>query len=325
MKTKIKSSALLIAIALGVVVSGLVIGASVAMGQFAKMSAQARDGKIAYRAALSGIDDGLLRYKYAKAQNKVGGLLGSTFSNIPLPQKDVSYTIFFKMDSISVGKVGKDSPVEQLNPVIGDLKDKPENARAAKMDETIDIDLTYLTSKSSLPLEERPKSIKVSFTSPFELGATTPLLDYFTAMNVKITDIAAQAEKQSVFEKTNSASSSRSITINSVDLANCNLPSARCHLRLKPQIASSTMLLNGTQARRLSGAKENGKKKMVFYAIKAQGLDSTDNAPGTIILTSVGSAGGAKRKVEATIDAGSGSYLGIFDYGIYCGQACEGI
>ena len=328
-KSKLQSSALLIALTLGVIVSGLVIGLSVAMSQFSKMSAQERDGKLAYRAAASGIDDALLRYQYARANNK----LQSLYTTIPeiflQPQSNesarMSYQISFQSSSVDTGRPGVngfDFIGNIFNPSW--LTDPVNNARKAGIDQVIDIDLT--TDIETL------NNIKVYFTAPYRDSSTGPIslsANYFNAMNLRIVDISLSrsAEEQLVWEQTNSAPSSSMMEVNSSDLLRCKGAGSSCHLRIRSQAVKVKMLPNGAAASRLQGVIDPA-QRYAFYAIQTDlpEVEKTNTeSPGTVILTSVGTAGQAKRKIEAKIDSSSGSYIGLFDYGIYCGKECSGL
>jgi len=318
---KLNSSAILVALTLGVVVSALVIGASVAMSHFSKMSSQARDGRAAYRAALSGIEDGLLRYKYARSDNTVNDLMGD------LGKKDLfntegtkmEYDLTFKSDPPSVGSVER---VEQ-NDIQG-------YESKINIDNTLDIDLTYFTSQAPSD-DQRISNLEVYFTPPYEQTAISPTLlaNYFTAINIRVVDISTtfKAEEQLIWEQTNTDPSLNKITIG--DISRCMQNGTSCHLRVRPQIASRTQPPNPLMAARVSGSDSSNNSRFIFYAIKAEAggevLKSTQNTPGSIVISSVGIAGGARRKIEARIDVSSGNYLGLFDYGVYCGKECSGL
>ena len=335
---KLKSSAILLALALGVMFSGLVIGISVAMSQYSKISAQAREGKLAYRAALSGIEDGLLRYKYARALNLEDSIFGelgefNIANQSPLinpTQPSARYKLAIKMDSVSVGK---GVVVNNILSDIDNLSD-PDNAAKGFIDQTTDINLTYLTA--NLPSGDSPLDIiTIFFTPPYqEVTGNDPqqISGYFTALNARLINVSASAEEQLVWEKTIVSPTDNKILISEVGIDKCKLAGANCHLRLKPQLASTTIPFNGNVARRISGSGNTlpASNKFTFYAIRAMREDGstilpTGNEPGTITISSIGIAGQAVRKLDAHINAGNGNYLGLFDYGIYCGSECIGL
>lgn len=317
---KLKSSAILVALTLGVVVSALVIGASVAMSHFSKMSSQARDGRAAYRAALSGVEDGLLRYKYARAENSVASLVGD-LGVVSLNNEDgmkMEYRLGFKTDSLSAGN----ATAVQSNDI------SAEDMEEINMDDTLDIDLTYFTSKAT-SVENRLTNLEIYFTSPYQSDPLQQIMlnDYFTALSARVLDISStlSSEEQLVWEQTNVDPSLNKIIVG--DLSKCFIANVSCHLRIRPQIASRQQLPNPLMSGRVTGA-QNGTSKLIYYAIEATTdrlLESAKNSPGALIISSVGSVGSAKRKVEAMIDASSGNYLGLFDYGIYCGNECSGL
>lgn len=319
MNNKIKSSALLIAIIVGIVLMTSSVGVAVLISQNVKLSGQARDGKIAYRAALSGIDDGLLRYKYARASSNPSDMTNFWKINPDNPERviisdgaarppEASYELSFSASSLSVGSAGK------LN-------------QKVNMDDTADIDLTpYLQSPAGL------SEVEIYFSKPF-LGANQQN-DKFTALNVRLVNILKQSESQLIEEQTNVNSSNKSVAITKID--QCVIDSSQCHIKIRPQLALKNGISEEAKRIKGEGAPNPGGTpipggKYMKYAVVASDKDSitidpieggTDK-PGTIIITSVGIAGQARHKIEAKIDASSGTYLGLFDYGVYCGDQCN--
>jgi hypothetical protein len=104
-------------------------------------------------------------------------------------------------------------------------------------------------------------------------------------------------------------------------------------LRIKPYAASlNSFAQTNSVTQRLDGVTEaqfaTGKK--IAYAIEARDrlenlLPESEYSPGTLIISSVGRAGQATRKIQAKIDLSSGKYLGLFDYGVFCGSSCGGL
>jgi len=320
---KIKSSSLLIALVLGLIIMVIVIGIAAAIAVRSKLSAQARDGKIAYRAALSGIDDGLMRYKYAKAAGFETQLFKATLGNFlisvdpRLPQ--ASYDLSFKINPPNVGSL-----------TAANLPD--DNSPRAQMDNVIDIDLYYLQHISLSGLG----SAEIYFTNP-KYPENNKLDGYFTAMNYRLINdvkVGTMENEQLVKEDTNLEVSNHTMVVYLNGA--CQISNSRCHLKIKPQTASLSQtsdILNSSASRRISGATGQAaiSGKYVNYAIRVRDINgnyidipSTDT-PGTIVITSIGKAGEAERKLEARIDASSGNYLGLFDYGVYCGDKCEGL
>lgn len=338
MMKKLNSSALIIALIVGIVLSGTLVGVVLTLGQYSKSSGQAREGKIAYRAALSGVEDGLLRFKYALSQNKVSSLYG-TQNDLEILKDDensvdILYDLTFKMDSISVGtKLGG------ANVDIQNWKDNADNAIVQKAwpvlsDEMIDIDLTYLFNIAPKKLG----SIEIFYSNPFvknDDGKYTqgPFEGLspkpFSAVAVKITNISNLGEEQMIFEKINNNRVTSKIQVGNIAECKGGSNTKQCHLQIKPQIAYTENAVDRT-ANRLSGegieavASAN---KYVFFKIRAKDtngrlIESTDDNPGTFTVESVGKAGEAVRTIQAKIDA-SGKYIGLLDFGIYCGNKCN--
>lgn len=343
MKYKIRSSAILIALVIGIVLSGILAGVVLLLNQYSQSSSQTREGKAAYRAALSGIEDGLLRFKYALAQGKIYSLY-SQDKDLPILQNDrnspdILYDLTFKMDSISIG--------DRLGSTRADVqrwKDDANEAIAQKAqpflsDDTVDIDLTYLLNFSSNGL----KSIKIYFSNPFVKDASgnysrQPFLDLspkpFSAVLVRLIDASKLGEEQLIFEKVNNNLATNEIQIS--DLSRCKSSGSfssdvkRCHLQIRPQVAYYQSGVDRA-ANRFSG--ENikpvaGENKYIFFKIAARDnwgrlITATDDKPGTLTIESIGKAGEARRKLQAKIDSSSGKYIGLFDFGIYCGDKCN--
>jgi len=183
---------------------------------------------------------------------------------------------------------------------------------------------------------DRVHTIRVYFSNPRsvnEQGAEETINNSFTAMNIKLVDTSATktAENQLIKEETNTDQKGDK-SVMQIDNVDILCPSSeqvksQCHLRIRPQLAISTI---SEKAKRIAGA-NGGEGRFVYLAIDARDSAEPENKiiknagdrPGTILITSIGLAGQAKRKLEARVDAGSGSYLGIFDWGVYCGKACD--
>jgi len=329
---KLHSSALLVAMSVGIVLSGLVIGVALTTGEYFKLSGQSREGKAAYRAALSGIDDGLLRYKYASAASKTGGLFGVQDEQVDLVADYSNYKLSFEFDSLRVGNASVfKNTTDWQNRSSAALDNLiSSGAKVANVDDLIDIDLSYF---SRLPKEsDKVKTLTIYFSYPYVENPKTGVeflpTKYFTGLNYQLvdtTDIISKGEaSQLIDEATNDSAANYSISVAKV--AQCMKSTDSCHLRLKPYAVTSGY------SKRLSGVSEakysSGKK--IVYAIEARDeqnklFSQAKYSPGTLIISSTGIAGQATRKIEAKIDLSSGKYLGLFDYGIYCGKECEGL
>ncbi len=310
---RLKSSALLIAIVVGVVLTSAVTGVALLVNENTQMSGQSRDGKAAYRAALSGIEDGLLRYKIAKSQNLESSLFKTigdvAISESPGKQR-VSYDLSFRSSSVTVGGDGN-------------------LTQTLAIDDTLDIDLKYFTLDDEKPLT----MVKIYFSKPYTSGSgSSEITSAFTAMNYRLIDLSKPYEEQLIKEATNRSSSDNSMQIDAVSF--CNGVSSNCHLRIKPLYALMGLLPDN--ARRISGSTaiataspDPMRGKTIRYAMEGYSgeekikADSTGDKPGLLVIESIGIAGQARRKIEAKIDASNGTYLGIFDYGVYCGDKCN--
>jgi hypothetical protein len=334
MKMKIKASALMIAMILGIVLSGILVGIVVAMSQHIKTSGQTRDDKAAYRAALSGIEDGLLRYKYAYASNKESNAFRDAtdspteyiVSNSSPVNLKASYQLAIKMDSLTIGK-DFDSQSQSSwwnsfspNPNASNYNPQP---KPFLVDDTIDVNLDYLIKKKNL------QSIELQFSNPYQKSSSAnydPISGYFSAVNYQLVDVRQTGEAQVVSNYTNTDSSRHTWVIS--DFSHCIGPTNECHLKIRPQIAKNYADSTYTSAGRLLGQGTSSAGKYIFFKIKALDrgnrlIPDNGNKPGVITIESVGIAGEAKHRLEARIDASTGKYLGLFDYGVYCGDKCS--
>lgn len=331
-KLKFKSSALLIAIAMGIILSALLTGAVLMISQQTKQSGQDREGQMAYRAALSGIEDGLLRYKYARSQGKESlvfrTLPSQVIANKTVDSPKVSYDLSVKMEALSVG-----NNLEDGN--FNNWQEAPKQAITQKAlrllcDDTLDIDLSYLINNFSTPLD----NLTIYFSKPFYFTVTDGLYHkffdsdvVFSAVNYQLVDLSKTGEEQLLDEKTNNIISSHAMTINGLD--KCTALS-ECHLKIKPQAAQIISDAH-TAAGRLSANGVSGisgdNPKYIFFKISAKHVTDiippTLDKPGTIIIESVGKAGEARRKLQAKIDASTGAYVGLADFGVFCGKNCQ--
>ena len=314
------------ALTLGLVLSSILVGLVLVMEQFVKLSGQSRDGKIALRAAQSGVEDGLLRLSFARAKGLEdelfsGGLIGPVVISDENRPPQASYTLEFKMDSLASGDPGV---VTTTDPEPKDLHD-PKKAKRTQVDDVLDFNLSYLTKNLGLT------RIEIYYSDPYyehEVSfAEKPLVNYFTAFNYRLLNRSESGEEQLVAEETNTDPSRRFLQVKNLD--KCLLVNSECHLRIKSQVALRYDFSFDKRRIVSGGWGANRKGKRVYVAIGAWApgdvpiLPSSD--PGAISIISVGYAGEAQRKLEARIDAATGRYLGLFDYGVYCGDKCEGL
>jgi len=333
---KLKSSAILIAIVLGIIISGIVVGSAAIMSEHMKLSAQARDGRIAYRAALSGIEDGLLEVKFARSKGDLDKIMGAGEEHIlnsnSASQEVSRYSIRITQNQISSYPSQFGSNIGGINALFGNSCNIADNAVLEKfqkmqIDDPLDLDLSYLTDIADGVT--KPSRIRIYFSRPYQSGNVCLSNKYFTAVSSKLLNISGQSEEQLLKEAVNTE-----VAKHYMDIAiptSCSDAGSNCHLRINPQVVENSTD-PATQRKAFSGG-NNVAGKYVYYALVAFNSvnhsipgQQTDIAtkPGLIAITSIGSAGLAQRKLEAKIDSTTGSYLGLFDYGIFCGDKCTG-
>lgn len=329
---KIQSSALLIAMVVGVVVSATLFGLVAATNQNIKSSGQARDGAVAYQAALSGIEDGLLRYRYALSQGKQGLIMrkfdhetNGTMDRFSIGSlTDAYYNLSIRMDSLTVG-----TDVGAVDWRDNASKALEQSALPLLSDNSVDIDLSYL-------LKENPASIsylEIQFSSPFIKTANgyekgSEISKYFSALNYQILDLGASGEQQILKEDINKLATNYKFTsvLDSATILKCQSSTAQCHLKITPRVVLS--LIGPAANGRLSGDQSPSvlKDKYVFIKIFAKSgeamIEPKTYSPGTVVIESIGVFGEAKKRLQAQVDASNGRYLGLFDYGVYCGDKC---
>lgn len=337
---KLKSSALLIAMVIGVVVSATLFSLVAATNQYLKSAGQSRDGKIAYQAALSGIEDGLLQYRYAAALGKTNlvmrkfdNIMSGTFDKFTIDGVAYNtanpksyYNLSIRSDAVSVGE-GDFSVV----PVPGAWTTTATTAIAEKAlpllaDDTLEIDLDYLIRKTPIDAAD-PLSIDLYFSDPFVRNTANygslPL--FFSATSYQLVNYGAQGEKQIVSEGINNITTQHSLSVTNFSV--CWLTAgAQCRLRITPRIASRSMFGTNTN-NRFNGSKTTApNQKYVFFKILAKKsgtpIPPQTYKPGTVVVEAIGVSGDAKRKLQVQLDSSSGKYLGMFDFGVYCGDKC---
>lgn len=333
---------MLIALILGIIIASMTVGITVLMSQQTKLTNQSSDGRIAYQAALSGIEDGLLRYKYARSKNLLPTLRNTVYgySANPVQIADPTNGILgsqYRL-SFSTGYVGEGAPI----------------AYDAKIDEIIDIDLSSYyrmfrnCTAANVATCKKPTKITITlknnkFYSDEEKVNGYTMTNFYAPLNVTIDDNSKKGEEQVVYELTNDKPTIKTITIDLKDAKaakKCtlnNAASTECHLKIKPMIARvDAGSIQNASGNRISGGQtgqvactatspSNCTNKFVKLEVESDGyLEGMEpSRPSDFTIISVGRAGTrAYRKLEARIDGQTGNYLGIFDYGIYCGVTC---
>jgi len=312
---KMKASALIIAMTIGLLLSSAVFSMAAIVSMRSQNTTKSIEGDAAYSAAVSGIEDGLLRYKYATANGKAEDAFVSFPENRLAKEPFTRYTL--KIVNESVG-AAMDSTYYGGWPNV-DLS----RASVLNADETIDLNLSNLGEGLG-----KLSSLRVYFSDPYFPSGNTnqKIADSFTALNYRLVngDSSKSAQAQLISEKTNTQVGLNSINIEKISLCDS---SSSCHLRIKPQVVSKSQAFS-PESKKLIGAGSDKTGKFIYYVIEAKfeggGLIRSDAKIGTIRVVSVGKVGQTARKVEATIDSSSGAYLGLFDFGIYCGKECTG-
>lgn len=329
---KLKSSAIIIALVIGMIISIVMIGTSLLIGQRLQVTAQSRQGKLAYRAALSGIEDGLMLIKQSRAQNQLENIINKSLSGQTLiPQTSENRKIYYDLNILSgsissfpeiysslsptalssfLSRLGLDNAVSSIG------ETNIEKFSKLNADDLADIDISSDFDISTLD---------IYFSKPHYydalMGKPKYFTGYFTPLSVKLIDASKEAEKQLVYEYTveNQTVSKVSIPVAKINLCKT---AGKCKLKIKPQTAKKGTKFSGKNA-------ETKSSKYIYYALVARdsgnnliGYDDTE--PGVVTIESTGYAGQAARKLQARVDVASGAYLGIFDFGIYCGDKCVG-
>lgn len=325
---KIKASALLIAMVIGVIVSATLFSLVAATNQYIKIAGQSRDGKIAYQAALSGIEDGLLRYRYAAAQGKTNLVYrkfdhttSGTFDKFTVDAfTSAYYNLSIRADSVSVGDISG-----ALNWYSNATNAQSQKALPLLSDDTLEFDLTYMVKEAAIPINQ----IEIQFSNPFQLnnGVYSPLANYFSAVSYQLIDYSARGEEQIISEAINRDPSGHSVSV--TGLSKCSIGSVQCRLRITPRVANTVASTNlsVSNTNRFSGS-TGSSNKYIFIKIASSvagqpTITPQSYKPGTVVIEAIGVSGEAKRKVQAQIDSSSGKYLGLFDFGVYCGDKCE--
>lgn len=329
MVKKLKSSALLMALLIGIMMSGLVVGVSAVVNEHISLAGQSREGRLAYRAALSGVEEGLLAVKYARANGRLPELYGETFNrDLTNGDSDVQPTDMSYEMSVDApfGSTFADS---QSYTNLGEWpsETQKENLKEINADDTYDIDLTRLINEKNL------REIDIYFSGPYSADEVR-LDSNYTALNWSLLDLSKNkttgTEKQLIASYTNSTNGRKTLRVSPSDIASCVKDHNECHLRIRPQIVSP--ISRTPLTRRFAGVGAGTDAgKHVYLALKAidksgsliVGESSENN--GIIVITSVGKVGQAVRKLTARIDASNGAYLGLFDFGIYCGTNCTNL
>ena len=312
MKRKLSSSALILALVVGLVLSTFAVGGALVVSRNIQLSHQTREGKSAYRAALSGIEDGLLRYKYARSRGGEAGVFGDLGEHrvSQYMGSRAAYHLFIEGGSLTSG-----NPDDLANPLTG---------QTLRLDDTIEINLVpFLDNTDSFKDLDR---LRIYFTAPYQegpVGEAVGMSGYFTALNWRLFDLSKEGEAQLLGERTNLDASLDTLSVDNIS-TRCQI-SSDCRLRVRPQTGGGVL---DREAGRIIGENGSSGGKFIYWALEA--YDRNGNlitggagGPGQILIRSIGKDGRAERKMESRIDALSGGYLGHFDFGVYCGKECE--
>lgn len=327
---KQKSSALIIAIVVGAIMSVVMVGSSLIIMQRLQISAQSRQGKLAYRAALSGIEDGLMIVKQAEANSTLSKVLGTTLSGNTILEASADQTRIYHDLQISSGAISSfpsiysNLSVSQLDTQLTKLGG--DNAVSAigvsniekfsklNIDDTIEV---------NIPPDFDPQTFGIYFSRPhyYVAGLPTYYANYFTPLNIQIIDTSKSGEQQLAYDETVADQTISTVYIDPSKFSACAVTGS-CKLKIRAQAAKKGTLLDGGGSSVVSG-------KFIYLAIVARDaynnlLNFEDARPGVITVSSTGYAGQAVRKLSAEVNSTTGAYLGLFDFGIYCGDKCEG-
>lgn len=311
---RLKGSAVLIALSIGLILSATVFAAAAVISMRSQSLLKSIEGNVAYHAAVSGIEDGLLRYKYAASEGKAEEVfVDFGDKNISVDPK-VQYGL--KIINESVGA-----------PMVSSYYGSWPNvdlSKASKLDadDTIDLNLSKIGEGGG-----KLSAINIYFSAPnyMDGGESKKVSNAFTALNYRLVNTANQdAQMQIISEKTNTQIDAKMISVDKVNM--CESLSS-CHLKIKPQVVSRSLAFN-PETKKLIGAGSDKQGKFIYYVLEAKfdgNISINDNAKvGTIRIISVGKTGRTSRKVETIIDSSTGANLGLFDFGIYCGNQCTG-
>jgi len=331
---KYNSSAIIIALVVGMIMSVVMIGASLIIGQRIQISAQSRQGKLAYRAAMSGINEGLMLIKQARGQGILENVIGQStreYTLIPesTSQREIKYEYVISPGGLSgfPRQYVNLTPAEfnsTMNKLWRDNAALPAGLGAENIEKFSKSNVDDVVSVD-FPADFDPWTFDIYFSRPHYYNATgvpTYYTGYFTPLNVRLIDNSKGAEEQVVFEKTVTSQTEGKVSIDRVKIALC-VSGGKCKLRIKPQVA-----LKGTKLKGAVGAGSPA-GKFVYYAVVARNsfdeiIGYEEAQPGVISVESTGYAGQAVRKLQARVDTTTGRYLGLFDFGIYCGDKCDG-
>lgn len=330
---KIKSSAIIIALVVGILITIITTSVLLIVQQRLQITAQSRQGKQAYHAALSGIEDALMLIRQAKATNQLASILNYSNLGVELSaeqgdRRKVSYDLSIASDAISsfpddfdlLDPIALGAKLAKLNDdsAVSDFGSAIDKFNKINVDNSFEIDISKVDVSK----------ISIYFSKPHYLnsvGKPTYLNNYLTALNLQLIKTGATGEKQLVYEHT-SDSADKNLEILSAKIGICKAGGGTCKIKIRPQAVSSASnpIYDGSN----SSLREKA-GKYIYFAVVAKDrfgaiISGSEDKPGVIRIDAVGYAGQAVRRLEAKVDLTSGSYLGLFDFGIYCGEKCEG-
>ncbi|PIT97564.1 hypothetical protein COT77_00845 [Candidatus Berkelbacteria bacterium CG10_big_fil_rev_8_21_14_0_10_41_12] len=300
---KMKSSAMLIALMIGIIISGAVATISTLISINVKSAGQIRDGKSAYYAAYSGIQEGVLMYQYAVSQNKLNALLSQnnlftiTRDINPNDPRDPSFEAKIEINPLSIGLVpdgAMDSGPAQEGPKLN-------------IDDSLDLIL------------ETGQYARFYWSDPMKKNGTG-LADYQTIINYQMFNDSANGEQQIMQQRIITQRQIDEPSQYYVNIGPCSNGTNFCRLRItariKPRNSSVFDYVD-----KFNGQGQ-GAGNFIYYAINP---GNDNNSDYNLAITSIGKAGLAQRKLIAKFNTITGKYVSLFDYAIYCGDKCEGI
>ncbi|OQA52636.1 MAG: hypothetical protein BWY43_00425 [candidate division WS2 bacterium ADurb.Bin280] len=330
---KIKSSAIIMALIVGIIITIIATSAALIVSSRLQITAQSRQGKQAYRAAVSGIEDALMLIKQARLTGNLSSVTDFSKNKVEIAKETpdrrrATYDLQISSDLVSsfpssfqaLSSADLYSKLTQLNysnaASSSGFGEKIEEFSKINIDNYYDIDITHADVSS----------MNIYFSKPHYRGtAGKPkyLNNSITALNLKLISEDKNGEGQLVYEETTDKYDNKAEVL-SAKINLCKRSGATCKLRIRPQ-ATSASNINP----KYSGIGASTPGKYIYFAVVSRNsigglVGYEEENPGIVKIQSIGYVGEAVRKLEAKVDLTSGQYLGLFDFGVYCGEKCEG-
>ena len=287
---KLRAFAVLITFFIGSVLSVILITALISVMKSSDKLKVTSSESLAYFAAKSGINEGLLKYK--KFQSDPGRLFESIPSrSVDINDSKASYDLSIGVSPLSLG---------------GDLNasnwysDSQQAAKQKAYEITGDKDF-YINLKPFFSADQanRPQEITLYVSDPFKLenNALNQFSDSTARISYSLKDGSKILGSQTI-------ETGKSHELDVDGLGNCSSDGAMCELKISINPGSS---------------------HHVFLKIKAEdsrgAMKASEDEPGTILIHSVGYFLKDKVDLVYKIDS-SGKALGMFYEGVKCTDSC---